>query len=150
MNNYNRPIDNYGGGACSGLLCQLKKTKESEVPVMETRRSTAVNGDLSMEVEIIISPAAADEPPAQERFGDDAARAPQQDQSPESIERSHKLSDKLRISSNEWQWLQVGGFVVAIAVVWGLLSLPVIFYHLPQDQVCIAFLAENYVIEDAA
>ena len=138
-------------GLAQACYTNWEKTKESEVPVMETRSSTAVDGDLSMEVEIIISPAAADEPPAQEKFGDDAARAPHQDQSPESIERSHKLPDKLRISSKtKWQWLEVGGFIVAIAVVWGLLSLPVIFYHLPQDQVCIAFLAENYVIEDAA
>ena len=91
-----------------------------------------------MEVEIIISPAAADEPPALESVGDDASRAEEQDQSPELVQRSHKPTDKLRVNpEKKWLRLQVVGLIVAIAVVWGLLSLPVIFFHLPQDQVCI-------------
>ena len=94
-----------------------------------------------MEVEIIISPAAADEPPGPGGVGDDEARAQQQDQSPEPAERSHKPMEKLRIiSEKKSQWLQVGGLIAVLAVVWGLLSLPVIFYHLPQDQVCIIIL----------
>ena len=31
-----------------------------------------------------------------------------------------------------WQRVEVGVICVVIAVVWGLLSLPVIFYHIPQ------------------
>ena len=35
------------------------------------------------------------------------------------------------------QWRRIGPvfLAVVIIVVWGLLSLPIIFYHLPQDQV---------------
>ena len=54
-----------------------------KAPVMDARSSTAVDGDLSMEVEIIISPAAADELQALESVGNDAARAQQQNQSSE-------------------------------------------------------------------
>ena len=96
-----------------------------------------------MEVEIIISPSAADEPLALELegVGDDASRAQQQDQSPEPAERSHKPMEKLRIiSEKKWQRLQVGCLVAVLAVVWGLLSLPVIFYYIPQDQVCIIII----------
>ena len=90
-----------------------------------------------MEVEIIISPAAADELPALEGVGDDAARAQLQNQSSEPVERSHKPTEMLRVSPEMiWQRTQVGCFIAVIAVVWGLLSLPVIFYYIPQDQVC--------------
>ena len=35
------------------------------------------------------------------------------------------------------QWRRIGPvfLAVVIIVVWGLLSVPIIFYHLPQDQV---------------
>ena len=89
-----------------------------------------------MEVEIIFSPAAADEPPALERVCDDAARAEQKNQSSEPAERSHTQTEKLRVSpEKKCQRIQVGCFIAVLAVVWGLLSLPVIFYHIPQDQV---------------
>ena len=35
-----------------------------------------------------------------------------------------------------WQRVEVGVICVVIAVVWGLLSLPVIFYHLPSVSTC--------------
>ena len=108
-----------------------------KAPVMEARSSTAVDGDLSMEVEIIISPAAADEPPALESVGNDAARAQQQNQLSEPTKRSQKPTEKLHVNQEMiWQRTQVGCFIAVIAVVWGLLSLPVIFYYIPQDQVC--------------
>ena len=108
-----------------------------KAPVMDARSSTAVDGDLSMDVEIIISPAAADEPPALECAGNDAARTQQQNQSSEPTKRSQKPTEKLRVSTEmKWQRTQVGCFIAVLAVVWGLLSLPVIFYYIPQDQVC--------------
>ena len=70
-----------------------------------------------MEVEVIISPAAADEPPALERVGDDAARAEQQNKSSEPAERFHTQTEKLRVSPDtKCQRIQVGGL---IPVVWG-------------------------------
>ena len=108
-----------------------------KAPVMDARSSTAVDGDLSMDVEIVISPAAADEPPALESVGNDAARAQQQNQSSEPTKRSQKPTEKLRVSPEmKWQRTQVGCFIAVLVVVWGLLSLPVIFYYIPQDQVC--------------
>ena len=39
--------------------------------------------------------------------------------------------------SKVWQRLELGVLVAAILVVWGLLSLPVVFYHLPIDVSCV-------------
>ena len=67
----------------------------------------------------------------------DATLARQQNQPQKPAKLSRKLTEKLRISPEKrWQRLQVGCLIAVLAFVWGLLSLPVIFYHLPQDQVC--------------
>ena len=39
--------------------------------------------------------------------------------------------------SKVWQRLELGVLVAAVLVVWGLLSLPVVFYHLPIDVSCV-------------
>ena len=53
-----------------------------------------------------------------------------------SAERK-QLSNKFKhVLSNSWQYkLELAVVCIVIVIVWGLLSLPVIFYHLPQKQV---------------
>ena len=53
-----------------------------------------------------------------------------------SAERK-QLSNKFKhVLSNSWQYkLELAVVCIAIVIVWGLLSLPVIFYHLPEKQV---------------
>ena len=56
----------------------------------------------------------------------------------QSPKLSKKLKEKLCCRSRtKCEWLEIGCLVAVLAVVWALLSLPVIFYHLPQIQVCI-------------
>lgn len=53
-----------------------------------------------------------------------------------STERK-QLSNKFKhLLSNPWQFkLELAVVCITIVIVWGLLSLPVIFYHLPHKQV---------------
>lgn len=47
------------------------------------------------------------------------------------------LKDKTsNVSFKQWQFIiELAVVLVVILIVWGLLSLPIIFYHLPQNQV---------------
>ena len=48
-----------------------------------------------------------------------------------------KQSKNKHVLSKTWSYiLELAVVCIVIVTVWGLLSLPVIFYHLPQKQVC--------------
>ena len=86
---------------------------------------TTVNGDISAQTESGLINSGSHE------LSDCGG---QHNQSPEL---SEKLKEKLCCRSRtKCEWLEIGCLIAVLAVAWGLLSLPVIFYHLPEDQVC--------------
>ena len=52
------------------------------------------------------------------------------------LEERKQLRNK-RALKNPWRLIELVAVCIVIVIVWGLLSLPVIFYHLPQKQVYI-------------
>lgn len=44
--------------------------------------------------------------------------------------------------------VEVVALVVVVAIVWGLLALPIIFYHLPSVSLCLSFFDAVYVLHD--
>ena len=50
------------------------------------------------------------------------------------LEERKQLRNK-HAFKNPWRLLELAIFCIVIVIVWGSLSLPVIFYHLPQKQV---------------
>ena len=52
-----------------------------------------------------------------------------------------RIKEKLRhIPVKKWQMMELVILGIVVAIVWGLLSLPVIFYHLRESQVYIAIM----------
>jgi len=49
--------------------------------------------------------------------------------------RTTRLNLSLKKMSGFWSKLEVAAVFCFILVVWGLLSLPIIFYHLPVEEV---------------
>ena len=47
------------------------------------------------------------------------------------LSNGHDLVEDKQFSLQFWLRLEVVGLLVLIAIVWGLLTLPIIFYHIP-------------------